>query len=514
VLVTLILTLYSVGFVLRSAKSKNEVSTKKYDYREKVDAIVNLLLEKLLNYIKSKMKDKETLEEKIDKAFEEPEEEEILEDLQIVLPEINEEDMDKTLYFRRISVDKKEVDKIETDNYVDDELDDVLGINIDLDDISESELEEKVSLIQNKRKKFKNIVEKTMYYKKEEINKVIDILLLDEKMHTNESTIRENLLNAYIDGKYYNFCGNVNVEFNKRTILSRIDKEIQNTGDELIFKYNGSDSKYADKVNKYIDIFTLVNRLEHVNMTTSEIDTKRESYKDKIMKILNPDNMTDEDLKYMINRIIKVQKLYQYMIKFILDKVDTNSFNLDLKKVAGNKNMFAVTVSHNINFSKVYSDYIVDKTYTEGIIAEDKVMVLLNLLLVNIVKDMLDLEENKKYFIHIPDSIYLKPNKMDKIFKMFEDEYAKNNIVVVISSESFKKYNEQIISLRKKGYQFGIVVNNDIEYFDNQYIEIADYLFIDKALLSYSLISNIPDSLTTKIINDDIFNKMINVGGE
>ena len=103
---------------------------------------------------------------------------------------------------------------------------------------------------------------------------------------------------------------------------------------------------------------------------------------------------------------------------------------------------------------------------------------------------------------------------MDKIFKMFEDEYAKNNIVVVIGSESFKKYNEQIISLRKRGYQFGIVVNNDIEYFDNQYIEIADYLFIDKALLSYSLISNIPDSLTTKIINDDIFNKIINVGGE
>ena len=127
---------------------------------------------------------------------------------------------------------------------------------------------------------------------------------------------------------------------------------------------------------------------------------------------------------------------------------------------------------------------------------------------------MLDLEENKKYFIHIPDSIYLKPNKMDKIFKMFEDEYAKNNIVVVIGSESFKKYSEQIISLRKRGYQFGIVVNNDIEYFDNQYVEIADYLFIDKALLSYSLISNIPDSLTTKIINDDIFNKIINVGGE
>ena len=520
VLITLIITLYSISFVLRSAKNKNDNSNKKNNYREKVDDIVNLILEKLLDYIKTKIKNKdkeknEFNDENIENKNDNSEDlYSIDEDLQIVLPEISEEDMDKTLYFRRISVDKQEVDKVDSDNYKEDEYDDILGININVDDMSENELEERVNLVQNKRKKFKNIVEKTMFFKKEEILKIIDVLSMDDKLHTNESTIRETLLNAYIDGKYYNFCGNVNVEFNKRTILSRIDKEIQNTGDDLIFKYTGSDNKYVDKVNKYIEIFALINRIEHINMTNSDINIKRDAYKEKIIKMLNVENINDEDLRYMINRIIKIQKLYQYMINFVLGKVDTNSFKLELKKIVGNKNMYAVTVAHNINFSKVYSDYIVDKTYTEGIIAEDKVMVLLNLLLVNIVKDMLDLEENKKYFIHIPDSIYLKPNKMEKIFKMFEDEYAKNNIVVVIGSDSFKRYNEQVISLRKRGYQFGIVINNDIQYFDNQYIEFADYLFIDKKLLSYSLISNIPDSLTAKIINDDIFNKIINVGGE
>lgn len=176
--------------------------------------------------------------------------------------------------------------------------------------------------------------------------------------------------------------------------------------------------------------------------------------------------------------------------------------------------MYAVSVGHNISFSKVYSEYIVDKTYTEGIIAEDKVMVLLNLLLINIVRDMLDLEENKKYFIHIPNSIYEKPNKLDKIFRLFEDEYAKNNITVVIECDDLIKFNEQITELRKKGYQFAVIINKKTKSSDNKYMEIAEYIFIDKKIMTYNLISSIPDELKIKIINDDIISKLSSFGGE
>ena len=127
---------------------------------------------------------------------------------------------------------------------------------------------------------------------------------------------------------------------------------------------------------------------------------------------------------------------------------------------------------------------------------------------------MLDLEENKKYFIHIPNSIYLKPNKLDRIFRMFEDEYAKNNIVVVIELSDLIEYSDQIISLRKKGYQFAIVLNEDIRNISNEYLEISEYIFINKNIMSYNLISSMPEELTRKIINDDIVSKLISNGGE
>lgn len=516
VLVTLILTLYSISYVLRSTKNNNQnVNKNKYNYKEKIDEIVTCILTKILDYIKKKTKNND---EKVKETIEEDSstEEEVynVNELQIIMPDVSTEDMDKTLYFRRIAVDKAELDNIESKGQNKKNQEEEYITDTNIEEIEKEEVEEKVNLIQNKRKKFKNIVEKAMYFKREEINKIIEIILLEEKMQTNESSIKEAILNTYIDGKYYNFCGNVNVEFNKKTIFSRIEHEIQKTGDDLISKYKGSDNKYQEKVNKYVSIFQLINRLEQINSTPKEIKEKRELYKEKILKILKIENLTSNDIKYMVNKIIKTQKLYQYMIDFILEKAQTNAFRLTLNKIAGNKNMFAVSVEHNIMFSKVYSEYIVDKTYTEGIIAEDKVMVLLNLLHVNIVRDMLDLEENKKYFIHVPDSVYLKPNKLDKIFKLFEDEYAKNNIIVVVDCKSLIEHNEQIMNLRQKGYQFAIILNNEIKFSDNKYMEIAEYLFIDKNLMTYNLISSIPDDLTNKIINDDIVSKLSSFGGE
>jgi len=516
VLITLIFTLYSVSYVLRSATKKNNPTNKnKYNYKEKIDELVNIALTKLLEYIKSKMKNTDTIEnKKTEDNSQDDEDFYNIDDLQIEIPEINEEDMDKTLYFRRISVDKKELDNIEINEKNQKENSDEYETDINVENVEQNDIEEKVNLIQNKKKKFKNIVEKSIYFKKEEINKIVNIILSESKIQTNESTIRDALLNAYIDGKYYNFCGNVNVEFNKKTVSSRIEHEIENTGAILISKYKGSDNKYEEKVNKYIEVFKLINSIEQINTKETELKEKREQYQNKIIKILNLETPNEEDIKDMINQILKTQKIYQYMINFILEKVNTNAFNLELNKISGKKNMYAVSLGHNLSFSKVYSDYIVDKTYTEGIIAEDKVIVLLNLLLTNIVRDMFDLDANKTYFINIPNSIYVKPNKLDKIFKLFEDEYAKNNIVVVIEYQDLLTYGEQITELRKKGYHFAVVVNEEINSFDNEYIELVEYLFVDKKIMTYSLISSVPDDLENSIINDDIISKLSSFGGE
>ena len=523
VLITLIITLYSVSYVLRSVKQKDENTDKKYNYKEKIDYLINLVLTKIIDFVKEHVKndensnlngDKETIDESNyeNDGYVDLEDSMEFEDFNIDIPEINVEDMDKTLFFRKISVDKSELDGIEKKK--EKELEQASEIISKTEEVEVDEIEEKVLLIQNKKKKFKHIVDKAIYFKKEEINEIIDIICFDDKMHTNEPTIKDELLNAYIDGRYYNHCGNINVDFNKKTVLSRIDNELKVVGEILVNNYKGSDNKFAEKVDKYVNIFLLINSLEQINIKTLGIKEKRDAYRNKLLKILKIDNLSAIELKNMINQILRTQKIYQSMVNYILEQANSNVFNLVLNNITGYKNLCAVSLEHNILFSKVYSDYIVDKTYTEGIIAEDKVLILLNLLLTKVVRDMFDLEEDKKYFIHIPNSIYEKPNKMDKIFKMFDDEYAKSNIIVVVEYENLVQFGKQISSLRKKGYRFAVVLNCEINDGNQGYLELVDYLFVDKKLVSYNLISSVPEDLLGTMINDDIMSKLSSFGGE
>ena len=90
--------------------------------------------------------------------------------------------------------------------------------------------------------------------------------------------------------------------------------------------------------------------------------------------------------------------------------------------------MYGVSLKHNINFSKVYSDYIVDKTYSEGIIAEDKTMIMITMIVSMIISNMLESDFKNKYFIHVPSSVYEKRNKLERTFEMFNDDRAKESI--------------------------------------------------------------------------------------
>ena len=164
----------------------------------------------------------------------------------------------------------------------------------------------------------------------------------------------------------------------------------------------GDGSGNIERQEKYLKYILLINFLEQDYQKEEELDNKKKQYKARIDKFLKLELPTKE-INQIISKILKVQKKYNGMIKFLLNKLETGMFELKYNSLS-EKNTYAVELQHNIQFSKVYSDYIVDKTYSEGIIAEDKVKVLANLLLSQLVNDMYAGESNKKYFIYIPES--------------------------------------------------------------------------------------------------------------
>ena len=528
VLIMLIVTLYLINITCCKNKSK------------RVDDVMKKFIQLIKNIFKKGEKKKldnlfedDTLDTIVNPKVDETVDNEVkideiqvsdfVEDDTMLIPNVDEvanqvtgdEDLDKTMFFRMIPVDKEELEKVyrkKDIEVLEEEMPKPEKV-VEVEEEKENLIEENLEMLQNRKKKFKNIIEKVMYIKEDEIREILDILNNKEKLRPNEATIRDYFIKTYIDGKYYNYCGNVNVEYNKKNMFSRLELVLKDANDDLISKYKGSDTKFDAKAYKYLKFFNLILRLEVDYLADGDIDNKREVYLKRFNKYLNSDDINDDVALLMINDILKIQRVHKGMIKTTLSKAETTMFDLKYNRVSG-KNLYGLELVHNIKFSQVYSDYIIDKTYSDGVIAEDKIAVLLNILMAKMAVDMLKMDFSKKYILYIPESLYLKDNKLDKIFGMFDDEFAKNNIIVLIQFNKLINNKKTIRSLIKEGYHFATDMGDfkEIKDRDLSCVQIMDYIFVNrKALKEKSLL---PKEFDEKIIYDDIENKIGNYWGE
>ncbi len=345
--------------------------------------------------------------------------------------------------------------------------------------VKDKESENKIDLeLLKGNKKNKNIMEATLSIKKEEVNEIIDILVKSDKSYINKVTMKNSFIDVYIDSRYHNIDDQFNGNMKKLTI--KIKNDISEYSNELVKSYKGKDSKYSDFVNKYNSLFMVVADLEQAKSLISDSKAKTEFYRKEINKNLMPWNIQSDDI--MLNQLLMVQKKYDDTLEFLLKKLDTNIFNLNFNKITNKKDMFGLELEHNISFSKVYSDYIIDKTYTEGIVAEDKMSVLLTLLSSKLVKDIMTLEFSNKYILYIPNSLYEKEKKYEKVLKMIDNEYAKGSVIILIKFTELLKYKKIIKEFMKDGYKFALVFDDVslMKETNRKYIYTVDYIFIDK----------------------------------
>lgn len=518
VLLFLMITLYLAIILFRKDNKNNST----FDYKIIVDKIKNIKWFDSLKNIKIKdklceIKDKnekkeiiQVIEDEHNVEEEHNETEEQIND-EIIVPseDVTLDDLDKTMCFRVISVNKNEIENTYNKRII--VADENEPVSKEIKEVEKEEVIKKnLDLLQKKGKKCKTIIEKCMYIKELELDKIVDILL-DGESKNNYKTIKNEFIEGYIDARYYSSCKDINLVYNNRNKVKKLDKTLLDISRDIVKKYKGSDTKYEEKVLLFNDIFGVVNFIDNTNRDLT-LKEKREVYFKKIKKELNFDEIDDRKVKGFVDEIIKVQKLHFGMIKYTLDRLDTNLFKANYSSLSS-KNMYAVMLDHNIAFSKIYSEYIVDKTYTEGIVAEDKIQVLLTLLSKELVTNMLNGDFSKKYVIYIPESVYKKENKLDDIFEMFSDEFAKSSIIVLVEYSNLSDNKDIIKKLIKQGYHFAININDTAKFkvSDQVMFEMADNLFIsNKNPFKESVLLFLNKDMHNKIIYDDISNKIGN----
>lgn len=420
-----------------------------------------------------------------------------------------EEELEKTAYFRVIPVDASEVNDTLME-IAENELknNNKKQKNKVEEVVEEPELKEETLtdinldfLKSKKGKKSKNIIETAILIKKEELNELINLLMEKQK-----NSIKEELIDTYVNIKYYSS----NPEEGKPS-ATKVRRHIKEYTDKLIDEYKIKDKKTEEIIKRYNEAFELIICLDFAKDSISNLKVKNEFYKKAMDSIYI--NWSPDKKEEIIESIIKIQKTYTNTLQYFLEGLETSVFNLNFNKIASKKNMFALDLQHNISFSKVYSDYIIDKTYTEGVIAEDKITVLLTLLSSQLIKDLTNFNYDKKYILYIPESLYDKEKKLEKLLKMLDDKFAKSSVYILVTYQGLLSNKKIIKEVRQSGYKFALAFDKDVDIQtkDKGNIYIADYVFIDKKVNGKEKIFNlIPEELKKNTISEDIINK---VGG-
>jgi hypothetical protein len=130
---------------------------------------------------------------------------------------------------------------------------------------------------------------------------------------------------------------------------------------------------------------------------------------------------------------------------------------------------------------------------------------------------MANFDFNNKYLLYIPNTLYKKERKLDKALKMIDDEYARNNVIILVSYEELINNIGVIKGIRKLGYKFAVVFDKQYTFRkkDHGNVYVADYIFINKkAVNAAEVMSFIPSDIADKVIYDDVTNKVGDFGGE
>ncbi len=535
VLITLIITVYVISLIFKKSDEKNKfdvlleklLNKLKSTYNEvknnvnnkkkvneqdiAVETIINNSVEDVEDEKQEEYNDK--VEEEIIDTIEEEKDEELnvveslgktraisLDEIQEVLQEDN--DLDKTMCFRKILVDPIEFERITEDE-------DITNIVMETEEEISEEYKVKLDYLSKRKKKINNLVEKFVFLKREELYEILNIITNKETLKVNEAQIKDNLFRIYVDARYYNKCGNINVNYNGKNIFSKIREELMNIANNMIRKYKGNDNKYSTKVGKYCNLFILLLYLEEYYLSKDEISSKVELYKSKLEMYVSDEYKND--IANKIKEIIKTQKLYSKILRDSLDKMNTNTFELKYNQLSYDKNIYALNLEHNINFSKVYSNYIIDKTYNEGVIAEDKILITINLVTTRIIDNMVNKEFDSKYVLYMPSTILKKDNKISRIIKLLDDEMIKNNTVLLIKYIDAIRNKNVIKNLSKLGFKIALVFekNNGIKNKDYSIIGLAKFLFTDKKTYNtLNLANSLNKEYKSNLIVEDILPKV------
>ena len=331
----------------------------------------------------------------------------------------------------------------------------------------------------------KNIMDMYLNFTEKRVKKYMRMVY---SQYYNEEIVGE-YLKTYVNARYYNI---INAEKPARAFYLRIIDEL-NFKKDILIKRNETEIEDLEEreqnlkiinnvkeVFEYILFFDNVRKIENFK----KIDSLREIIK-KMMKIVKD----DFEIKYPKDT---EEKLYKEVTSdllekdIFLDKFETDEFIIELENCEQREDLYIATLEHNVKMPIQYSEAAIEKVFTEGIVAEDKLQVEYMLLSLISVRDIISGNFNDSYIAEFTESLFKKKTKLDSILTIIENQALQAKIHLNIDYSAYMKNQKAILEYTNKGYDFVITLDNSITSVqDVEKLKMFKIVIAPKSLVLY-----------------------------
>lgn len=259
----------------------------------------------------------------------------------------------------------------------------------------------------------------------------------------------------------------------KETLLSTI----------YFYKQNNLEEKIENDIGTIIilsNIIYLANKIGDISKIEEDISKYINNvfieYKSKL-RIKN--NEIERKIKDEITEILKLE--FSLFKKFFKSINDLN-FNINIEKIIGYNQGYLVNYDYNIKMLSKYSKKEIEATKINKNVDIDLEIISIELVVINIIKDIITEEKDTTYFIPIQLQCFEKSKYKLAIQNIMKDEIVKRKIVFVFEYSQIKGHQKTINLLRQENYFLAVNKVNDIKLSKNAFDNI-NYVFVSPDFL-------------------------------
>ena len=284
-----------------------------------------------------------------------------------------------------------------------------------------------------------NIASEYISFSQDSIKKYL-MLILD---HYFDQNIYDDMINAYINTRYYNLYPSVSLKL-EENIVYYLKKSVLNIDEKFKDK-----ARYMFKMFKYMLYFDGAFECDSVRKLISEIKMFR------LIELKLSDSNFESKLYNMLEEDLITKKKF-------LDSFSDNNFSMKYLKVKDN--IFYCILEHNLKFSKLYSEYAIEKVFSNKAISEQKLFVSYSLACVRALEDVIKGNFNNVYIIDYVFSLVSKPKKNQRLLKTIDNDIIKEKLVLKIKYSDYISNHDWVYDLTRRGFKIALDIDSSFEF--------------------------------------------------